>query len=618
MSDFREWTCVLEYPPVARSVTARNLFLASAIVTILIFAGISHLRGTWDPMDPREPRGLSPIFFFLFTAFDYRGAMCSLLILVCAVLVPARPWIRALLSGIGRRPGIVAACSAALMCGGALFVYQDHPLSMDEYTVLFQSEVFAAGHLSGQLPAPLLDWLLSPRFHTLFFNVSEATGKIVSAYWPSFAILMAPFTLAGIPWACNPVLSAAAVLAIHRLTFRLFGDIEAAGLAVLLTVASPVFFADGISYYSMQAHLLANTVYALLLIDPTPRRALWAGIVGSIALTLHNPVPHLLFAAPWIFWIAIRRERLRLIGPLIVGYLPLCLLLGLGWFLFAGHLMRDGTHVMLHAGGPALIQRITWPFSSPSPTILLARLIGIAKVCLWAVPGLAILAIVGAWRRRDDERCRTLVASAVLTLVGYMFVSSDQGHGWGFRFFHSAWMVLPVLAGGALSSFSQAEAHSTSFDREQTRAFVVSCALGALVIGVGLRGMQIREFISDDLSQLPPYSGANRHIVFVDTNHAFYGADLVQNDPWLRGNVIRMLSRGASANAALMREYFPNFHLVLADARGAVWSVVTSRTVGPTSRRGDLSVSAAPRCLWPAPVPLLGSSKTSGSARCVD
>ncbi|MGG2305238.1 hypothetical protein ACE4Z6_27835, partial [Salmonella enterica] len=79
-----------------------------------------------------------------------------------------------------------------------------------------------------------------------------------------------------------------------------------AGLAILLTVASPVFFANGISYYSMPAHLFANALYALLLIDPTPRRAFAAGLLGSIALTLHNPVPHLLFALPWIGWLALR------------------------------------------------------------------------------------------------------------------------------------------------------------------------------------------------------------------------------------------------------------------------------------------------------------------------
>ena len=119
------------------------------------------------------------------------------------------------------------------------------------------------------------------------------------------------FTWAGIPWACNPVISALTLIVVHRLALAVFNDHEAAGIALLLTVASPVIFADGISYYSMPAHLLANSLYALLLIQPTPRRAFAAGVVGAIALSLHNPVPHVLFAAPWLMSIAARPDRVR-------------------------------------------------------------------------------------------------------------------------------------------------------------------------------------------------------------------------------------------------------------------------------------------------------------------
>ena len=96
------------------------------------------------------------------------------------------------------------------------------------------------------------------------------------------------------------MLSGLTVLVVHRLALKLFHSAESAGLAVLFTVASPVFFADGISYYLMTAHLLFNGVFALLLLEPAPRRLVLAGVVGSFALSLHNPVPHVLFAAPWI------------------------------------------------------------------------------------------------------------------------------------------------------------------------------------------------------------------------------------------------------------------------------------------------------------------------------
>jgi hypothetical protein len=61
-------------------------------------------------------------------------------------------------------------------------------------------------------------------------------------------------------------------------------------------------------------------------------------------------------------------------------------------------------------------------------------------------------------------------------------------------------------------------------------------------------------------------------VIFIDPTFSFYGADLVQNDPWLRGNVIRMLSRGKSDEAALMQAHFPDMHRVYADEHGTVWS----------------------------------------------
>ena len=558
---------LLAHSPVVRAAAARNLFLATVVITALMSVAIPELGAS------RASSGFTPIFYHLFVILDFQGAVCALLILICAVLIPSRPWSTTLVRWIGEHPGPLAVGSGALMCAGTLLVYQNHPLSMDEYAVLFQSKIFAAGHLSGQFPAPLLDWLLPHGFRTLFFNVSDQTGRIVTAYWPSFAIVLAPFTALGIPWACNPLISALTVLAIHRLTFRLLESVEAAGLAVLLTVASPVFFADGISYYSMQAHLLANTVYAVLLIQPTARRAFLAGIVGSIALTLHNPVPHLLFAIPWLIWIVRRSGNARLLGWLILGYLPLCLLLGAGWFIFAAHLMHDGIgHATTQAAGPTLLERITWPFTLPSSKIAFARISAAAKVWLWAVPGLVVLAALGAWKHRDDSRYRTLVASALLTFAGYLFVWSDQGHGWGFRFFHSAWLVLPVLAASAVSRRRSTPDHDQGLEGSELRAFIVTTALLTVTVGLGFRAVQMREFILDQLRQVPAYAGTERRVIFIDPTLSFYGVDLVQNDPWLRGDVIRMLARGKADDEAMMRDHFPEMHRVYSDVHGTVWS----------------------------------------------
>jgi hypothetical protein len=557
-----------------RSAGARILFLVGAILTITILQWIHQM------FVGGETHGLTTIFFFLFAYGDYGAAICALLILIVAIFSPVRSPPRNMFLWAGEHPMLVAMVSLVLLVCGALGVYHKHPLSMDEYAAYFQSRVFASGHLSGQFPVPLLNWLIPPAFQDFFLNVSHVTGHVASSYWPAHALIMTPFTLIGMPWACNPVLSAMTLLVVHRLALRIFEDTEAAGLALLLTAASPVFFGIGISYYSMPAHLLANSLYALLLFRPTPAKAFAAGIVGSIALSLHNPVPHILFAVPWLIWIATRQGGIRLLTALCAGYLPLCILLGVGWFEFSNHLRSDGLElVAARADAADRFKDMLAVFSLPTATVLFSRSIALAKIWVWAVPGLLILACYGAVRRRGNTTCRLLAASALTTLIGYLLFPQDQGHGWGYRYFHSAWMALPLLATAAMyrpASLKDMAGDSAAapgfFADPATKSYLGACILLTLVFGVGLRAWQMQGFIADDLNQLPHYQGTERRIVLIDTRFSFYGADLVQNEPWLRGNEVRMVSHGVVEDAKMMAQYYPTWRRVYADRFGAVWS----------------------------------------------
>jgi hypothetical protein len=562
---------VVSSSPVKRSAGPRTLFLVGAMVTTAILLWTHQWR-----LD-NDRHGLSAIFFELFVHNDYPAAACALLILVSAFVgsqfLPLRPVVQ----WAGGRPLVIAVIAAPLLALGSLVIYHNHPLSMDEYSAFFQSRVFAAGQLHGRFPAPLLNWLIPPGFQDYFLNVSRATGSVAENYWPGFALLLTPFTWAGAPWLCNPVISAVTLLVIHRLALELFGNREAAGFALLLTIASPVIFANGISYYSMPAHLLANSGFALLLVRPTPLRAAAAGVVGSLALTLHNPVPHMLFAAPWLVWVATRQGGTRLLAVLIAAYLPLCTLLGMGWFLFSGHLLHEG---LVSAGVPIglwdRLRHAVQIFSLPNATVVLARLIGVAKTWVWAVPGLMILALAGAVRWRQNALCRLLGASALLTLLGYFFVPVDQGHGWGYRYFHSAWMALPLLATAALfrpaQELGEAGSPARLFEDKETKGFVAACMLLTLVFGVGFRAWQMQDFVARAVSQVPRYKGAEARVVIIDGRFSFYGGDLVQNDPWLRGNETRMYSHGAAADEQMMAQYYPELRRVFADRYGTVWS----------------------------------------------
>ena len=556
---------------ITRSASARALLLASVGVTLAILGWTSY-GDTWIGIP------LSTSFYYLFAVLDKAGAVAILLVPIGAALIARPGWLRPVGLWVNDHVHAIALFTVLALSAGTLLVYHNHRLSMDEYAAYFQSQVFATGHLTGRFPPALLDSLIPPVFQNYFLCVARATGAVASAYWPSFALLLTPFTWLGAPWLCNPIISGLTLLAIHRLALRLFEDREAAGLAVLLTAASPVFFADGISYYSMPAHLLANTVYALLLLQPTPRKALLAGVVGSIALTLHNPAPHFLFALPWLLWVARQPQAGRLILCLGAGYLPLSVLLGIGWYEFIHILMRAGAAPGHDTGtlGGDVSNTLDSAFSLPAVSLLYARAVGMAKVWVWAVPGIMILAAAGAWKLRHQAQCRVLFWSAVSTLLGYLLVPVDQGHGWGFRYFHPVWMVLPILAAGALTR-SRATGANDGFATEDVRVFVTACALVTLVVGIGQRAAQISQFITDDLSHLPYYAGPERQVMFVNTQF-FYAIDLVQNDPLLRGNIL-MVSHGPTADAELMREQFPRMQRASLGPHGSVWVIPADKSV---------------------------------------
>ena len=91
-----------------------------------------------------------------------------------------------------------------------------------------------------------------------------------------------------------------------------------------------------------------------------------------------------------------------------------------------------------------------------------------------------------------------------------------------------------------------------------------------------------------DIGQVPQYKGTERRIVIIDHRFSFYGADLVQNDPWLRGNEIRMYSHGAAADEQMMARYYSELHRVYTDRYGTVWSQASQSSGAPdASRRQD-------------------------------
>ncbi len=442
----------------------------------------------------------SPIFRDLLTKYDVHAAWLALVICILAVLWRLPAPILRLVDCIARHPTGVASASTAALAVTALVIYHDYPLSMDEYAAVFQSKIFASGKMAAQVPPDLVDWLVVHGFNGTFFIASPTTGKITQTYWPGFALLLAPFQFLAVPWLCNPCLSGLSIFLIYRITEEISADRRAAAWAMLFALASGAFLAAGISYYSMQAHLTANLVFVALLLKPSTKRALAAGLVGSLALILHNPVPHTLFAIPWIVGLAFAPSRRRYLLPLFVGYLP-GVALGIGWLLFRDTWGSRGPDLAVIKDAAAGV------FAWPNEVLLNIRIAALVKMCVWAMPSLFALALLGCVLWRGDARVRLLASSAILTFVAYMFVKFDQGHGWGYRYFHSAWGVVPILAGCAMANRSPANSRVTSF--------AGAAVILSLLFLVPFQLIQIDHFITQHLAQLVPPKKPGNNVYFI-------------------------------------------------------------------------------------------------------
>ena len=524
-----------------------------------------------------NPRGFSPIFWYLLNAYDTHGNLLLIALAVCAFLLRRHPAAIALVRIAGDHPWRIAAAALLLFCAGALTVYRGYPLAMDEYVAVFQAQAFAGGRLGGQFPPELLDQLL-PRFPgAYFFTASRIGGEVSGSYWPGFALLVAPFAWLGMPWAANPVLSALTLPALHRLTLAVSGSREAAGWAVLLLLASPVFVVSALSFYSMPAHLLCNLLYALLLLQPTITRALLAGLLGGLALTLHNPAPHLLFSVAFVVWLLARRTPIAVLAALLAGYLPVVALLGYGWSHHLAALAAAGASAgagnlpgTAPAASPSALSRFAAIVSSalvfPTPKILEARLAGLSKAWDWGAAGLMVLAAWGFAVARSETAVKVLAAALAITFFGYFVVPLDQGHGWGYRYLHSAWFVLPLLAGLALSRMADPE----------FRNMAAWAAALSLVFANGLRLTQVEGFVGRHLSLVPPLARAadpaRAEIVFIDPAAGSYTRDMVHNDPFLRGSRMTMVYDGPEKTAALMAQRFPAYTRRAQEKWGEWWT----------------------------------------------
>jgi hypothetical protein len=546
-----------------------------AYVVLCLLAGVLSLIVILDYGGYPYPPYRYWVFEYFLRTQDVTGSALLMVLVLAACFGRTQAPALAVVDLVARHPWRTAGAAFIVLCLGTLYVEHNHPLAQDEYAALFQSGAFAAGHLTGLFPPDLIGRLIPPFYVNQFLYGSFQTGQVASAYWPGFALLLTPFSLVRAPWACNPLLASLALVLMARIAVRLTGEPRAGGWAMLLALGSPSFTGMAITYFSMTAHLLLNLVFAWLLLERTAPRLVLAGLVGAFALILHNPLPHTLFALPWIASLALGAARYRNLAALAAAYLPLAAAIGFGWALLLSGIQGPQGYGLFPPDDDPFhrVANFFWEWHVklrsalplPETDVLSLRLAELARLWNWAVPGLPILAAIGWWLGRRDRGVLLLGLSMISTFLGYLLIGFTQGHGWGARYFHPAWGVLPVLAAAALV---QLPAGSR---REHLHGYVASLAILSLLCATLFRAVQINAYLEMHLANRPSALRGVSQIVFVAFDRPNYTADLVQNDPFLRNKVWSMISYGRTSDHALIQSRFPNARLVSSDRRGEVW-----------------------------------------------
>lgn len=457
------------------------------------------------------------------------------------------------------RPRLLLALGFAGLLVGALAIFGPSPLSTDEQTNLFQARLFASFQLFGRYPTGLIDQLLPQVYQNVFISVA-ADGRAITTYWPGWSLLLTPLVWLGVPWLLGPLVGLAGLVMIGRFAAR-FGGPNARGIAILLAATSGSFLLTGMSLYSAGGDLVLGLIYAWYLLAGGRRGMLIAGLVGGFALCLHNPVPHIAFALPWLIWLLTDRERRRQLPWLLVGYLPGLALFG-AWMVAQGSIGPQA-QILANSAASGLLGSVAAKLPSliglPSLTSIGLRFWELVRAWAWSAPGLLVLAF-GAWRQRRAVSGLWLLGASFISVVAvYAFYTdpSGQGLGWGARYFEVAWGALPIAAAVLL----------TGPGRDRLRHLALGAALCGLFLAVPLEFADARTLVDKYQAPVNALAGPGVNLTFVVPPDPAFGAVTIANDLSLRGPLV-FFSQGPAADQQVVDRYFPGSRLVTQSSTG--------------------------------------------------
>jgi len=432
-----------------------------------------------------------------------------------------------------------------------LLVLQDFPNSSDENSYLTQARIFADGRL----------WIQAPPHPEFFlarsFIMDDAHGRFFAKAFPGWAAILSLGVLARVPWAVNPLLSAATLILAGWAGGRLLG--RHGELAVIgIILVSPFFVLNAASYFNHPATALLITLFLAAVI----RLSEGAGLVWAVAAGLATgsalwirPGPALILTIPLALWLASRWVREGRWGRLAAAAAPVvAAVAGLAAYnrRMFGSIWRTGYSVYdpndIRPGLDADHLAVTgwW----------------LLKLCFWlapgAVAGLWLLVCRRRWRewyRREPVLVLMLLSLACLALACLVF-QNKGGNEYGPRYYYDGIAYLAILvSAGWMRAPEVLDRVVAPWKVRRGVALVLGCAAVLTLAGsVPFLMIHYHDKVSHnrDLFTSVERAGVSSALVFLATGSGrMPPGDLVRNPLDFRSGVVYARDLGRDADRSL-------------------------------------------------------------------
>lgn len=437
--------------------------------------------------------------------------------------LPAMPRHRALLLGAGL---------ALAAYAGHYLILSGYDLSRDEQMANFDAAIFARGELVAPLAGIWRDH--ADALNTMFMYPTGQSAAWVSAYLPLNAVLRALFALAGDAALTGPAMTGLGALALWGCARRIWPDHrEAPIVALLLYLGSGQVLFNGMTAYAMPAHLALNLCWLWFFL----RRTIWADVaalcVGFVAVGLHQPIMHPMFAAPILLSVVLdsdwRRAAFYFAGYAVIGAF---------WLWWPGFIwtLVEANPLALRADGVDFWTRLLLAIEKGDALRFANMGANLLRFAAWQHLLLLPLLLLGLRAVRRNRLAGALAGSIGLTLVVMTVILPYQGHGFGYRYLHGLIgnaILLAVFGWVALG------------DRlAQWRPLMMRTTIAGLLVLLPVQAWMAHGFYAPFARASARIGASGADYVVVGGHDAPFATDLVINPPFLDERPMRLLREG--------------------------------------------------------------------------